>query len=328
VTSPTPHDSFAQAVFSDPAQAEVVFRAVLPPALLAHLDFSQAELRPSLFQSDELTERRSDFLFRVPLAGQDAYLLALLEHQSKVDRLLAARILIYAGRALDRHLREHPNARAIPAVIPVVLYHGADGWSAATELFDLYALPDDAKPALRGLLPNLRFLLDDLSQVTDDELRQRPGPVLARLALIVMRHAQELRTAADPAAVTRSLAASVGDLLLQVLDRTGRTVVFRYILEIVELEPDVGEEILVQALPSQVKEDVVTAAEKLRAQGRVEGELKGMRNSLLRLLRRQLSSVSPEVEQKVANGTKAELEAWTDRVIGASSIEDVFAGDV
>ena len=50
-----------------------------------------------------------------------------------------------------------------------------------------------------------------------------------------------------------------------------------------------------------------------------------MRNVLLRQLRRRFATLTPEVEQKVANGTKEELEVWTDRVLGASSVEDVFA---
>ncbi|MEZ6184144.1 MAG: Rpn family recombination-promoting nuclease/putative transposase [Planctomycetota bacterium] len=319
---PTPHDSFAQAVFSDPAQAAVVFQAALPPELLRHLDLAQAELRPSLFKADDLHERRADFLFKVPLAGEDAYLLTLLEHQSRQDSTLAARLLVYAGRALDRHMRENPGAKRLPAVIPVVLYHGERAWTAPRELLELYALPDEATDALRGHVPNLRFFLDDLSQTEDADLRKRPGPVLARVALLAMRHAQELRRSKDPAATMRALASSLGDLLLQVQERTGRTVVVRYMLEIVELESDVGQEILLQAMPGRVKEDVVTAADQLRAQGRTEGK----RGALLQLLREGFAPLPPEVEQRVASASESELVAWTGRVLRAKSLDDVFAG--
>ena len=66
--NPTPHDSFAQEVFSDPEQAAVVLRAALPPVLTSALDFSKAKLLPSLFKDEELKERRADFLFEIPLA--------------------------------------------------------------------------------------------------------------------------------------------------------------------------------------------------------------------------------------------------------------------
>ncbi|MEZ6184581.1 MAG: Rpn family recombination-promoting nuclease/putative transposase [Planctomycetota bacterium] len=120
-------------------QAPSVLRAPRHPVGVRLLDLSQAELRPSLFKDDDLHERRADFLFKVPLAGEDAYLLTLLEHQSRQDSTLAARLLVYAGRALDRHMREHPGAKRLPAVIPVVLYHGERAWTAPRELLELYA---------------------------------------------------------------------------------------------------------------------------------------------------------------------------------------------
>ncbi|MCA8923026.1 MAG: Rpn family recombination-promoting nuclease/putative transposase [Planctomycetes bacterium] len=319
--NPTPHDSFAQEVFSDPEQAAVVLRAVLPPVLTSALDFSKAKLLPSLFKDEELKERRADFLFEIPLAGKPALVLTLLEHQSRQDRTMAARLLVYAGRALDGHLRKHPRAKRLPALIPVVLYHGKREWTAPRELFELYALDPPLREALRGHLPNLRFFLDDLSQVGDDDLRQRPGPVLARLALIVLRHAERLRKAKDPAATLRSLAASLSDLLQQARDRAGLVVVFRYMLEVVELEPEEGQAILARALPARVKEDVVTAADQLRAQG----EVRAMRRVLLRLLHAKFKPVPPEVENRVATAGATELETWTDRVINASSLDEVFA---
>lgn len=325
MSNPTPHDAFAQAVFSDPAQAAVIFRGVLPDALLRRLDLARAELQPSLFTSDELTGRRADFLFKVPLEHDDAYLLVLLEHQSTVDRLLAARALVYAGRALDRHLRLHPHAERVPAVIPVVLFHGEGGWTAATDLFELYALPGDLAPLLRQVVPSLRLLIDDLSATDDQRLRQRPGPVLARLALIVMRHAHALRTASDPRAVLHSLASSVADLLQRVVERTGRTVVFRYMLELVELEPEEGEQVLVRALPAKVKEDVVTAAEKLRAQGRVEGRVEGKRTLLLAQLATKFGPVAAEVEARVARAEEGALDEWARRVVTVETLDEVFA---
>ena len=214
-------------------------------------------------------------------------------------------------------------------MIPVVLYHGAERWSAPTRLLEPYQLPGQVGAALAGIAPALRLLVDDLSQTANEELRQRPGPVLGRCALLVMRHAQALLTAKDPAAVLRSLATSLGDLLQQVRDRTGRTVVFRYILEIVELELAEGERILVEAMPEPMKEDVVTLADQLRAQGRQEGRqegrLEGERRVVLRQLRKRFGSLSPEHEQIVAQASERQLEVWADRVLSAACVDDVLA---
>lgn len=330
MTTQNPHDRFAQEVFSNPEHAAVVLRAVLPPALTRALDFSRAELQPSVFQDEDLEERRADFLFKVPLEGEPAYLLTLLEHQSSQDRRMPARLFVYAGRVLDRHLKQHPRAKRLPAVIPVVLYHGKGRWAAPTELIELYAISGPLREALRGHVPNLRFFLDDLNAEGDDDLRQRPGPVLARVALIVMRHAQGLRTAKDPAQTLRSLATALADLLQLVRDRAGLVVLFRYMLEVVEVEHEVGRKVLVGVMPPRVKEDVVTAADQLRAEGAIEGEargeLTGMRRTLLRQLEAKFGSVPTEAENRITSAAVAELEGWTVRVLSASSVAEVFQG--
>ena len=101
--------------------------------------------------------------------------------------------------------------------------------------------------------------------------------------------------------------------------------VFRYILEITELELAEGERILVEAMPEPVKEDVVTMADQLRAQGRQEGRLEGERRLVLRQLRKRFGALTPEQEQRVTQGTEQQLEVWADRVLSASSLDEVFA---
>ena len=81
-----------------------------------------------------------------------------------------------------------------------------------------------------------------------------------------------------------------------------------------------GERILVEAMPEPVKEDVVTMADQLRAQGRLEGE----RRVVLRLLHKRFGSLSPQHERAVAHATEEQLETWADRVLNASSLVEVF----
>jgi predicted transposase/invertase (TIGR01784 family) len=325
--SATPHDNFAKAVFSDPQRAAVILRAVLPEALLKHLDFGDAKLEPSLFVNEELRDRHSDFLYSVSLAGEEAYVLVLLEHQSAANPVMPARAFFYLGRAVERYLLQNPDAKTIPAMIPVVLFHGQGGWTAATELSDLFALPAGLDPAVIEQLPSLKLFVDDLHATTDDALRDRPGAVLSRVALIVLRHAQELRRAGDPRAVLEALARSIADLLEQAAGRGERTVVLRYMLEIVELSPREGEDVLVRALSTEAKEDVVTAADQLRQEGRKEGVAKGrlstLREVLTRLLCVRFGDVGGYAEQ-IETADEDSLTRWIDQVVGAASLEDVF----
>jgi len=98
-------------------------------------------------------------------------------------------------------------------------------------------------------------------------------------------------------------------------------------LEVVELPADEGEEILARAMPEPVKEDVVTAADQLRAQGERRGERRGRREGardLLLALLRSFGPLPPEVEQRVRAATLEEIEGWALRVRGATGLDDVF----
>jgi hypothetical protein len=57
---------------------------------------------------------------------------------------------------------------------------------------------------------------------------------------------------------------------------------------------------------------------------RLEGETRGMRRSLLRLLRARFGGVSADIEARVAVADLSQLDAWLDAAATASRIEDVW----
>lgn len=65
----------------------------------------------------------------------------------------------------------------------------------------------------------------------------------------------------------------------------------------------------------------MTAAEQLREEGGREAQ----RTTLLQLLALKFGTVAPAMTAKVANAESAALDAWTLRVLTASSAEDVVA---
>ena len=52
----------------------------------------------------------------------------------------AARVLRYVTRIWDQYEREHPKARRLPAVIPLVVYQGPGRWTSPVQLLDVIDL--------------------------------------------------------------------------------------------------------------------------------------------------------------------------------------------
>ncbi len=132
----------------------------------------------------ELRETESDLLFSARLSGGRPLLLyVLLEHQSRVDRWMAPRMLRYVVRQLEHWRKTNPGSEKLPVVVPLVMYHGPDGvWSAPRRVEELFDLPGEVEEheAWRTLVPRFEYLLDDLTAERAEALMARPGPALVR----------------------------------------------------------------------------------------------------------------------------------------------------
>jgi len=68
----------------------------------------------------------------------------------------------------------------------------------------------------------------------------------------------------------------------------------------------------------------ISAADELRAGGRIEGELRGKATALLRQLRRVFRTVPPDTEQRIRSASEDELDNWLDRILEADTLEGVL----
>lgn len=196
------HDRLFKAAFRDPRNLAVLLRDNLPGAVLDLLDLANAEEVPGTFVDPTLTERISDLLFRVPFAGNASYVYVLAEHQSTPDSLMGLRLLIYMGRIWDRWLREAEQTaktggskvpKRIPAILPLVIFQGPGGWSATGDFHDLIDLPPEQLAAVRHHIPSFRYAIENLAQLSDGEIRDRPLSPLGTMGLVLLKHARDKR---------------------------------------------------------------------------------------------------------------------------------------
>lgn len=63
---------------------------------------------------------------------------------------------------------------------------------------------------------------------------------------------------------------------------------------------------------------------KGRREGRREGRQEGLHDLLARLLRKRFGELPEPVCARLREGSLAELESWTERLLDAANLEDVF----
>jgi predicted transposase/invertase (TIGR01784 family) len=304
-------------IFGVPENAASQLRAVLPPDLAARLDLGRLTPVPASFVDEALKWRYSDLLFTAPLDGRDAYVYLLAEHQSSTDPLMAFRMLRYVTRIWDQHLRDHPRALQLPAVIPLVVHHGRTRWTSPVQLLDLIDLDPAAKQAARACLPRFEFLLDDLAGIDGRQLQDRELTPSALITLLL------LKTATGNPQLPAQLRPWASQLRA-VLDQPGGGEAFIAILTYIELVSEApASELhdLAASLGPDAEEAYMTTAEMLRTEGRTEGRAE----ALVQVLTVKFGPLPASVSQMVHRASSDQVQAWTARAVTAETLDQVFA---
>jgi predicted transposase YdaD len=320
-----PHDKLFRALLEDPKRARGLLQDHLPPAVVAELADAPPEPLEGSFVDAALRGSQSDRLFRVPLKdGRTAYVYALLEHKSAPDPRTPIQLLTYMARIWDRHLAEAGGAPdRLPAIIPMVIYHGRRPWTVPTSVLDAIAAPEAVRAAMTGL----RYVLRDLGPIDDADLaRDR----VLRAGLAALKHAFDQGV---PLRIVVSMLSALPDRSLlerQVLD---------YVVRVYDLTEADLERALDEAKPARREELMGSVAEEWmkrgkaegmaegRAEGMAEGRAEGKASLLLHMLERRFDRLPEWVDQQVRQAGDAQLDAWADALLEARSLEDVFGRD-
>lgn len=334
VTEPTtPHDALFKWTFSQVAHARAELRAILPEALAARIDFDTLDVCPGEFVDAELAASYSDLLYQVRIAERPGFLYILFEHQSSADEVMPLRLLGYLVRVLElqvRKRRHHGEAvLPLPIVLPVVLHHSVQGWARAAAFESLFDSGLMAEEEIARLVPRFEFVLDDISHLSDEELKRRALDQVTSLTLWAMRDA---RTPNRLIVTVHNWIRTMQELQFAPSGVSALQVIFRYISLVTQMP--VAEHVLKIALSkAPIAEDAMTTlAEKWleegKAQGREEGKAQGreeaLRAVLIRLLVLRFGKLTQAHSDRVAAAGESELTAWTDRVLSASAIDAVF----
>jgi predicted transposase YdaD len=319
--SDTPHDSLFRFTFGKPENAAALIRANLPEVAARRVDWSSLRLENGSFVDEDAKWRHCDLVFSARIDRKHGFIYVVLEHQSSADPLMPLRMLQYLVRIWNAWLAKHKRAKRIPAVMPIVVYHGDGPWNAPTRLLDLFDLAVAAKADLAPLLPDLHIVLDDLS-LRGHELRKRRMPaaaLLTALSLVGFPKRDAFTVLAELLDVLRALPA----------DHSGQdtlAAVLCYVFEVAspEPEPERLRAFLARQVGHNASEVAMSAAEKLRQAGKIEGRAEGRAAILLKQLSLKFGSVSAGTRKRVESASIDELDALAERILSAKTLPEVF----
>ncbi len=310
----TPHDALFRALLTNPERAGAVLRDHLPAAIAGRLTPAPPRLIDGSFVDEALHGSQADRLFEVTLEGDRPLLIfTLLEHKSRPDPKTPLQLAGYMINIWKRYANDHPDrVHRLPAIIPLVFYHGAWKWSAPESLFDMIADDEDLRPFTRSM----RYILRDLGMMAPRQVSSSPETWSVFQALHVSRR-DRIET----------------DLLIDILtclvDGSDlESAVLHYIVRTMSMSPVTLETALRQAKPERWETLMGTIAETWieqgEARGKAMGKAMGKAETFLRLAQLKFGAMSEQHIEMVHKTSSAQLDHWLEALLSAETLEDIF----
>ena len=228
---------------------------------------------------------------------------------------------------MEAHRKQHPKD-PLPLVYPMVVYTGDKPWNAPLDIFPLFA---DAENLARELLLK-PYQLFDVKRTSDDELRQQE---LSGLVAFVLKH----RKTADFEKFLKQCMPWVHQIELH---ETSGAFLARIVLTyLIDRSSKGNKDLLVQTaehyLSHELQGEIMTIAQQWKEEGMQQGIQQGIQQGmqqgmqegkavlLKRLLQRRFGDLPLMYAQRIADADTETLLCWSEQMLDAQTLEEVFS---
>ena len=307
-----------------------------------HLDFSQAKVENRSYIDNSLRDLMSDIVFSVPFRDDtqtdDLTIYILIEHQSTVDRMMGFRFLSYMCQIWRDQLHALDNAKVplnqqrLRPILPIVFYTGERPWKIPLTLNAVMDLPEMMSP----FVPTFETLFFGVKDTDTDEFLKHNHPF--GWLMTVAQKAQ-----ADEEVIEQTLAEAL--TRLETLSPEAAALHAHAMIYLSHLiigkRPNAENDHLIQLIlthnkDTEVESIIMTGAEVLIQQGKIEGMKQGLEQGLeqgkidekqaavLRLMRLRFTEVSEAVVNEINRIEDFTLlDTLFEEVFNAETIEDI-----
>jgi len=290
-----PHDKLFKETWSNIESARDFFSNYLPDKILANIDLTTLKIRKDSFIDKDFREFYSDLLYSATLKGRKSYFYLLMEHKSSFEKQTPLKLLQYMVKIWHLHLEQ--EGFPLPVIIPVVLYHGVQKWTIGSEFLSLL---DDSAKELKEYCPNFCYVLNDLSEYTDEQIK---GKTLGRVVLLLLKYVFQPGYDEKIPEILRLISSVISkETGLEAIES-----LLRYILGTTEKSKEELKEITSKCLPETEENIIMKLAERLmlkgKLEGKQEGKLEGIQENIFDILQMRFSEI-PEAFKHRLNKIK------------------------
>ncbi len=334
----TRHDALFRTLLTNPERAGQVLRDHLPEPIATRLAAQDPRLIDGSFVDEALRGSQADRLFEVTLDGGTPLLIyALLEHKSEPDQKTPLQLAGYMINIWKRYADEHPDLKSrLPAIIPIVFYHGAAHWTVPRSLFDLIEDDEEIRPFSRSMA----YVLRDIGQMSLEQMSSRPE---VRSVFHVLHISRRDRIGHE----------ELADIIAPLVDGSDlESATLHYIVGDQKITQTMLEAALRQAKPERWEALMGTLAEtwfeqgkadgmaegeargkavgmaegeaRGKAAGMAEGEARGKAETFLQLARLKYGDLSEQCIEAVRIASATQLDHWLHALLSAETLEDIF----
>jgi predicted transposase YdaD len=329
-----PHDKLFKASFSKPENAASFLKTILPPRLVQRMDWDSLELLSGDFIDSHFRLSQSDLLFAVKIDGRPARLLLLVEHQRSPERWMPLRLLRYQVRIWEDFIAKHPDAQALPVILPVVVAQNGTRWEMPEWFRDLVWPAGEVDEDLAQFVPDFTFRLIQLAELPYEQIGGTPDAVLTLRVLKAEQMGQLLGEEVWDRAVFAAVQRETMEWVLRYLIYAADIKVRDLDAEVTKLNlPQTQRSFMTVAeqLIQRGREEAMTAAERRIEQERSlalsEGRLNAHRQSLLAVLESRFGELPIELVESIERvASEARLMDMLRAAVTVASLAE-FARD-
>ena len=307
---------------------------IIAPDIEGFLDFSRITYEKRSFISKALQERESDVLLSVPFqedpdaTDTDAlFIYILIEHQSTVDKTMGFRLLSYMVQIWESQRREWEteklpeNERRLQPILPILFYTGDRPWSVPVSLTAIMDVPE----ILERFVPSFDTLFLGVKETEAEALTQSGHPLGWLLRVLQKEHSDETEISEALADAMSHLASVDENFAPQIAEA------LRYFVQLIFHrrsfeERDTLVDIIRQHIqdPKELNTMAQTTAEFLIEQGIEQGEAKGKRDAVLKLLQHRFQNVPEVLSREISNiHNLSRLDTLLEQAMTAQSLDEI-----